>query len=88
VQERVDDIVALVQSSVAAASPAAKHYRMGLISALARVLAPERLVEFLPEVIPEMIMCTKEVNERARAAAYETIAEVGRVVGNHGGFSE
>ena len=84
VAERIDDIVTLVQTSVAETNPAAKHFRMDLIAALVRALPPAAIANFLPDVMPEIIMCTKEVNERARSSAYACLVNVGKTVGRVG----
>lgn len=84
VSEKIEEIVGLVQASVVEATPAAKYYRMSLIAAIVRALPPDAIGEFLPEVMPEIIMCTKEVNERARASAYACLVDVGATVGQLG----
>ena len=80
VQAHASDLMALVMASMALSAPAAKHQRMAFIGALISCLDGAKLREFVPEVIAEIILSCKEVNERARAAAYECLVVIGNTI--------
>lgn len=80
VQANTTDLTALLMESMALSAPAAKHQRMAFIGALISCLDGPKLREFVPEVIAEIILSCKEVNERARAAAYECLVVIGNTI--------
>lgn len=77
VASQIQDIAALLQSAMTEAGPASKQSRMVLIGALASHLSGQQLRAYLPEIIAEIILCTKEVNEKARAAAFACLVDIG-----------
>ncbi|KAB8346247.1 hypothetical protein FH972_023292 [Carpinus fangiana] len=54
----------------------ARKDRLNAIAEVVRVLSPDELY-FIPSVLPEVILCTKETNERAREAAFDLIVTMG-----------
>ncbi|XP_074641768.1 RRP12-like protein isoform X2 [Tubulanus polymorphus] len=66
--------VLLKTLSTSSASSKAPRLRC-LINIFKQLPSPE--VEFLETVLPEAILCTREVAERARAAAYNLLVEMG-----------
>ncbi|KAL3864637.1 hypothetical protein ACJMK2_006302, partial [Sinanodonta woodiana] len=69
----------LMSSSLAASSPSSKAPRLRCLINIFKHLE-NREQEFLVAVIPEAILCTKEVAERARASAYTLLVEMGNTV--------
>lgn len=54
----------------------ARKDRLNAIAEVVKFLAPDELY-FIPSVLPEVILCTKETNERAREAAFDLIVLMG-----------
>ncbi|KAI9031346.1 armadillo-type protein, partial [Hyaloraphidium curvatum] len=74
----------------ASVHPAARKARLVCLSALVRRV-PETaeggamLLRFVPEVLPEAMLGTKEAGEKARAAGFECLVELGRRMVRAGG---
>lgn len=94
VASRVREMVELVLAGTQKCSSAAKRYRLRCTKALVLLLASSEEAEgLLPsssgsageavktvvsQLISEIVLCTKESNKRARAAAYDLLIEIGR----------
>ncbi|KAK3094601.1 hypothetical protein FSP39_003915 [Pinctada imbricata] len=63
--------------SLSSSSPSSKAPRLRCLNNLFKGL-DEPQTDFLHAVIPEAILCTKEVAERARTAAFSLLVEMGR----------
>ena len=59
------------------AAPSTKFHRLSAVGKLAKHLNPGILGQFIPQIITEVIMCTKEVTERTRAAAFGCMVSIG-----------
>lgn len=70
----------LLESSMIEAGPATKQHRLTLISSLVRLLPPPNIKTFVPEIITEVILCTKEVKEKARDSAFVCLVEIGEAI--------
>lgn len=77
VEARVAEIQMLLQSTVHTASQPSKHHRVQTVHHLIPYIPGPELIGFIPEIIAEVILCTKEVNERTRAAAFECLIAIG-----------
>lgn len=61
-----------------AALPASTHHRLKCIYALVKHLGAGHLMKIVPgNLIVELVMGTKEVNDRARVMAYHVLAAIG-----------
>lgn len=82
-QQFVKDNLATIQaelvSALSSSSPSSKTARMKCLMLIFQRLE-SRQDEFLLAVIPEAILCTKEIAERARASAYSLLVEMGNAV--------
>eukprot|EP01135_Chromosphaera_perkinsii_P005543 Nk52_evm92s352 gene=Nk52_evmTU92s352 len=67
-----DDLKICLSESQMTSSAAAKHARLRCLQAVVGKLSGSDL-EMVPDVLAEVILCTKEVKERTRTAAYETL---------------
>eukprot|EP00039_Didymoeca_costata_P010563 m.142568 g.142568 ORF g.142568 m.142568 type:complete len:1264 (+) comp14880_c0_seq1:1287-5078(+) len=75
-----DEIQSFIVKSMLVAAPAAKHHRLNAIGCLSGYLNSEQLERFIPEIIAEVILCCKEVNERAREAAFDCLITLGNAI--------
>ncbi|XP_045190399.2 RRP12-like protein [Mercenaria mercenaria] len=76
VMENLTSIQTSLLSSLSASSPSSKAPRLRCLVNIFQLL-DKRQDDFLLAVVPEAILCTKEVAERARAAAYNLLVEMG-----------
>lgn len=75
-QERNSEIQQLLlQSSESTVAPARRD-RLHAISSIIKTLPPQDLY-FIPSIVPEVILRTKETNERTREAAFALIVQMG-----------
>ncbi|KAK3582767.1 hypothetical protein CHS0354_015294 [Potamilus streckersoni] len=79
VKSHLKTLQKLMSSSLAASSPSSKAPRLRCLINIFKHLE-NREQKFLVAVIPEAILCTKEVAERARASAYTLLVEMGNTV--------
>lgn len=77
IQERNTELQFLLLYAAKALSPPAKRDRLVSIAELVPTL-PRTDLHFIPAVIPEVVMCVKEVNEKARLAAFELLVLMGQ----------
>lgn len=77
VQARTAEIQGLLLSTVHTASQASKHHRVLAVHRLLSYIPGPELIEFIPGIIAEVILCSKEVNERTRAAAFDCLIAIG-----------
>ena len=59
------------------AAPSTKFHRLGAVGKLVKHLSPVVLGQFIPQIITDVIMCTKEVTERTRSAAFGCMVSIG-----------
>ena len=76
-QERSTDLQALIVNSAANVSPSVKRDRAMAIATIIDFLPPSDL-HFIPSVLQEVVMGTKESNEKARTAAFDLLVKMGK----------
>ncbi|XP_066913339.1 RRP12-like protein [Clytia hemisphaerica] len=73
---RFDEIKALLADSLSSAKPSSKAPRLRCLSCLVKRLTRDQK-DFLQAIIPEVILCTKEIGVKAKTAAFELIVDIG-----------
>jgi len=76
----------LLQSADLVMIPARRD-RIAALSEIVESLPPTEL-HFLPTILSEVILCTKETNERARQAAFDLIVQIGQKMANGGSIDQ
>ncbi|KAI4112799.1 MAG: hypothetical protein LQ345_006106, partial [Seirophora villosa] len=76
-QTRNQDLQNLLLSSASATSPPARRDRLLAIAATISHL-PATDLHFIPSVLSEVVIAAKEVNEKARSAAFDLLVLMGR----------
>ncbi|KAL8639527.1 MAG: hypothetical protein Q9228_003442, partial [Teloschistes exilis] len=76
-QTRNEDLQSLLLSSAPTASAPARRDRLLAIATAIDHLPPSDL-HFIPSVLSEIVIATKEVNEKARSASFDLLVLVGR----------
>ncbi|KAL8958493.1 MAG: hypothetical protein Q9193_004462, partial [Seirophora villosa] len=76
-QTRNQDLQNLLLSSASATSPPARRDRLLAIAATITHL-PATDLHFIPSVLSEVVIAAKEVNEKARSAAFDLLVLMGR----------
>ncbi|XP_022106693.1 RRP12-like protein [Acanthaster planci] len=66
-------------TSLSTASPSSKGPRLRCIIHIIRAL-PSKNVDFLETIIPEVILCTKEVNSKTRLVAFDLLVDLGHAL--------
>ena len=75
-QERSEELQDLLLSAAETASPAARKDRLAAIAQVLKTL-PDTSLHFIPSVLPEVVISTKEQNEKARTSAYDVLVALG-----------
>ncbi|TID24138.1 NUC173-domain-containing protein [Venturia nashicola] len=75
-QERSDELQALLLGSAEKTTAAARRDRLAAISRIVTAL-PDSDLTFIPAILPEVVICTKETNERARNMAFDLLVQMG-----------
>ena len=78
-QERSNDLQNLLLETAGKTQAAARRHRMGAILQLIANL-PSSDLYFIPAVLPEVVMCTKEANEKTRAEAFDMLVAMGEKI--------
>ncbi|XP_049862058.1 RRP12-like protein [Schistocerca gregaria] len=79
VKENLSDLKALLITSLSKSAPSSKGPRLRCLIHLMRELGePDN--ELVEQVIPEAVLCCKDINERCRTAAYALLVEVGEAM--------
>ncbi|XP_057307990.1 RRP12-like protein [Hydractinia symbiolongicarpus] len=76
VEEKFDELMSVLVDSLSSAVPSSKAPRLGCISSLVKKLSNENK-DFLQVIIPEVILCTKEVGVKAKTAAFDLLVDIG-----------
>ncbi|KAL8990284.1 MAG: hypothetical protein Q9177_001021, partial [Variospora cf. flavescens] len=76
-QSRNQDLQTLLLSSATSTAPPARRDRLLAIAAAITHLPPTDL-HFIPSVLSEVVIASKEVNEKARSAAFDLLVLMGR----------
>ncbi|KAJ2345494.1 pre-rRNA processing protein [Coemansia sp. RSA 2618] len=79
----VGQLIPMLVESSGSVAAGSRRDRLMLISSLARNLADDQL-HFIPAMLSEAIIGTKEANERARNVAFDTLLVMGRRMGQGG----
>jgi ribosomal RNA-processing protein 12 len=74
--ERTVELQKLLLECAERTSVAARRDRLSAISEIVNTL-PTSDLHFIPAVLPEVVICTKETNERARNAAFDLLVQMG-----------
>ena len=64
-------------AALKALSSGATKSRMLLFKKVTNEVTPETLISFIPRVLPEVMLATKEASEKSRDAAYECLVAMG-----------
>ncbi|KAL9001307.1 MAG: hypothetical protein Q9169_000198 [Polycauliona sp. 2 TL-2023] len=80
---RNQDLQALLLSSAATASAPSRRDRLLSLATTVEYL-PSSDLHFIPAILSEVLIATKEVNEKARSAAFELLVLMGRKMGEGG----
>ncbi len=82
-QNRNQDLQSLLLSSASSASAPARRDRLLALAATITHLPPTDL-HFIPSVLSEVVIAAKEVNEKARSAAFDLLVLMGRKMSEGG----
>jgi ribosomal RNA-processing protein 12 len=75
-KERTVELQKLLLECAERTTVAARRDRLSAISEIVSSL-PSSDLHFIPSVLPEVVICTKETNERARNAAFDLLVQMG-----------
>ena len=78
-QDRVDEVQKLLHSSAEKASPPCRRDRLMAIYQIIPLL-PKSDLAFIPTILSEVVISCKEVNEKARTAAFDLIVLMGKTM--------
>jgi len=56
--------------------PTAKRERMRLLGVIVSSLSADECIQHVPTLLPEVMLCTKEVNEKARQGAFDLLVTI------------
>lgn len=82
-RERSEELQTLLLTSADKATAAAKRDRLASISQLVEYL-PSTDLHFIPSVLPEVVLCTRETNEKTRKAAFDLLVSMGEKMSQGG----
>ncbi|XP_060076895.1 RRP12-like protein [Ylistrum balloti] len=77
IQDNLSEVQEVLLSSLSTSSPSSKAPRLRCLINIFQQLGEDQQ-DFLLAVVPEAILCTKELAERARAASYGLLVEMGK----------
>jgi ribosomal RNA-processing protein 12 len=75
-EERNEELQQLLINSAEQASAPSRRDRLGAISQIIEFI-PRNDLHFITAVLPEVVICAKEVNEKARTAAFDLLVAMG-----------
>ncbi|EDO17502.1 hypothetical protein Kpol_1058p39 [Vanderwaltozyma polyspora DSM 70294] len=73
----VSDIVTVILTNAETVQTSSKASRLAAIKTLVQLLPPNQL-NFIVQIVAEIILCTKDVNEKTRELAFETLITMGK----------
>lgn len=76
-QDRNSELQALLLNTASTASSPCRRDRLGAIAVVVEHLPPSSL-QFIPSILSEVVISAKEVNEKARTAAFDLLVLMGR----------
>ena len=74
-EEHSPELQALLLDTAASATPPSRHDRLSAINTVIQYL-PTTDLHFIPSILPEVVVSTKEVNEKARSAAFDLLVHM------------
>lgn len=77
------EVTSILMSSIDTVHPSARAARLASITNLIDILPSEELY-FIPAILQEIIMCTKDGNERTRSLSYQILVKMGHKMNNGG----
>jgi ribosomal RNA-processing protein 12 len=81
-EERNEELQQLLLASTETVAPNARRDRLAAIAKVVESM-PSTDLHFIPAILPEVVIGTKETNEKARGAAYDLLITMGEKM--HGG---
>ncbi|KAK9320945.1 NUC173 domain-containing protein [Lipomyces orientalis] len=84
--ENMDNLEKAMISSAEKVTPPARGARLTALIDIVRTL-PSSDLHFIPVILPEAVVGTKEVNEKSREAAYQLLVEMGDKMAGGGSVS-
>ncbi|KAK9390497.1 NUC173 domain-containing protein [Lipomyces mesembrius] len=84
--ESMDSLENAMVSSAEKITPPARGARLTSLIDIVRIL-PSSDLHFIPAILPEAVIGTKEVNEKTREAAYQLLVEMGNKMAGGGSVS-
>ncbi|XP_063963855.1 RRP12-like protein [Lytechinus pictus] len=81
-QANLDNLQTVLLKSLSSSSPSSKAPRLRCLHHIVKSL-PEENEAFIVAVLPEIILCTKEINQKARASAFGLLVEIGNTLLKH-----
>eukprot|EP00057_Strongylocentrotus_purpuratus_P028949 XP_011683423.1 PREDICTED: RRP12-like protein isoform X1 [Strongylocentrotus purpuratus] len=81
-QANLDDLQAVLLKSLSSSSPSSKAPRLRCLHHIVKSLPGENEA-FIVAILPEIILCIKEINQKARASAFGLLVEIGNTMLKH-----
>ncbi|EGV63832.1 pre-rRNA processing protein [Yamadazyma tenuis] len=76
IKQFANDIANVIISTIDDTQSSARATRLGAVNDLIEIL-PNDFLHFIPAVLQEIIMCTKDANERTRSLSYQVLIRMG-----------
>ena len=86
-QERNAELQTLMLQNASSATPPCRHDRLASLSTIIHHL-PSTDLHFIPSILSEVVVSAKEVNERARTAAFDVLVLMARKMSVGGTISQ
>lgn len=86
-QERNSELQSLLLETAGSATPPCRHDRLSAISTVIIHLPPSDL-HFIPSILSEVVVSAKEVNEKARSAAFDLLVLMAQKMSAGGTISQ
>ena len=88
VQENIEDLKVVMTEALPACAPACKGKRLGCLQSLAAQLSLPQLQAYAPTLLGEVVLATREVNVRTRAAAFDLLMHLAEQAERRAGGGE
>lgn len=86
-QDRNSELQSVLLNSASTATPPCRRDRLAAIAVVTEHLPPSSL-HFVPSILAEVVISAKEVNEKARAAAFDLLVLMARKLSQGGTISQ
>lgn len=83
--EFVEKVVKRIVETSEKVAQGAQRDRIQLLTDLVPLLLPSSQLHFIPSLLPEAVLATKEVSEKARTAAFDLLVAMGKKMTEEGG---